>query len=792
MFERRLKILLFLFLLAAGALALRAAQIQIIQRNTWRDQAVEIMKRAELIETTRGTIFDCKGVPLAFDAPCVDAGVDYRAILDPPDPDWIEKIATQNLKDRLGKDISHSPNWQTLREDECDKLRGAIADMWTELAIVGDKSPEQIDELRREIVNRVEMRKRLVWWRNYQKSEGHESDGNSTAWYRQFLGDNSSDESVIDKFEGEVKEETTPHMILHNIPPDIQARLAREQSRFFCLTLVPSKFRDYAFKRVACNVLGYLDTVRPDEVASEADFTDQAARSWTSDLLNRYGLSEFLELRMYLPTDLAGRAGIESLCENTLRGTRGKIERVSGTDNIVDQIDARPGKNVSLSIDIQLQQDIENEFVKTRVHRDNKGNVETRYNQHGAAVVIDVPTGKVLALVSCPGYDLNNLTTQYSVLAADELNRPLLDRATQMAVVPGSTVKPIVGSGAITDGVMTSRDKIQCRGELIIDGRPQPYGHCWIWAGKARDIPVTHGSSGGGDPNIGPDDMLTISDGIKDSCNVVFETVALRLGMAKLSNWFDQFGLGRPTGIGIEESPGMIYRPSPDMTVLAQTQTWSAGIGEGHIQATPIQMANVAATIARNGVWMRPHLVENDDVGRSTTGSSSLNGPDVVDLHLSPDALQAVQKGMREVCSESGTGKQILPEFIDRGPSDPPLEEDPLLNIPIAGKTGSAQTQQLLTLVNRDASGKVTLTKIHFGDPGTEGWYLQPPDTQNDPRPEMHLAHGWYIGYAPADHPRIAFCVFVEYGEAGGRVAGGIAHDLLVDCVKHGYLSAEK
>ncbi len=711
----------------------------------------------------------------------------------------------QNLKISLGdqfRTVLRSADGPKLVDEETDRIRGDIAAMWKELAVVGNETPEQIDDLRRQIVQRVEMRKRYIWWRNYEQAAGSER-GNSS-WYRHFLLDSAPDESTIDKFEVEVGEETSPHMILHNISPEVQARLARQQDRFFCLSLAPSKYRQYRFGRVGCNILGYLGSVRPDEVnfgvglsdtQLQQYWSDQAGRFWPAGWLKRYGLSAFRELRRYWPADQAGRAGVEALCEQTLRGTRGRIDRLAGTDNVVDQIDAVPGRNVTLSIDILLQQDIENEFVKSRVHRDRETGavIETRYNQHGAAVVIKVDTGEVLALVSNPGYDPKDLQTDYAQLAADDLNEPLLDRATEMDVVPGSTVKPIVGSGAITDGIMTSQDKIQCRGELMIDGRPQPYGHCWIWAVcREHGLPISHRAAG--DPNIGPDDMLTISDGLKDSCNVVFETIALRMGMERLSKWFDRFGLGRPTGVGIEESPGLIYHPTAANRILAQTQTWSAGIGQGHIQATPIQMANVAATIARDGIWMRPRLVGDDDADRFTTRPSAAPGSDEVDLHLSPDALQAVQKGMREVCTPDGTGSQILPQYIEREPGDPPLDQDPLLHIPIAGKTGSAQTQQLMTLVQRDADGKfIGYRQVHFGDPGTEGWYLRPSSVPlSDPHPERHLAHGWFIGYAPADHPQIAFCVFVEYGEAGGRVAGAIAHDVLVDCVKHGYLRAAK
>jgi cell division protein FtsI/penicillin-binding protein 2 len=172
--------------------------------------------------------------------------------------------------------------------------------------------------------------------------------------------------------------------------------------------------------------------------------------------------------------------------------------------------------------------------------------------------------------------------------------------------------------------------------------------------------------------------------------------------------------------------------------------------------------------------------------------------PDRVDLHLSREALDAVQSGMKEVCTYEtqrgdGSGWMITPEGYKRGPNDPPLSEDPLRGIPIAGKTGSAQLGGLMSIWGTDADGKPALRPVHFGETGTEGWYIQPSTLNpDDPHPEHHLAQAWFIGYAPADHPQVAFCVLVEYGNAGNVVAGPIAHDLLVDCVKHRYLSAAR
>lgn len=810
MFERRLKILLIILLLCSAALAIRAAQIQIVKHDFWLAKAGQLMNRDEFVETTRGRILDIKGRTLAQDAPCVDACVDYRAIPDDPDSNWLYAHAIQNLKARLGASARSaqwkSPQWAPIVDEECARLRADLNAMWLELTAVSGKTPDEINQIRADIVRRVEMRKRYVWWRNF-KPQADQFEKDNTNWYRHLLSDTPPDESAIDQFEVNVTDETSPHMILHNISSEVQARLARQQDRFFCLTLVPSKYRQYPLGRVACNVLGYLGTVPAADIAADANLTDSqvqqrwsdlAQRLWPADLLDRYPISAFHDLRKYWPADLVGRAGVEALCENTLRGTRGRIETRADTGEVVDRIDAVPGRDVSTSIDIFLQQAIENDFARTRIHTTKDG-VETRFNQHGAAVVIKIDTGQVLALVSNPGFDLNDLDAHYSEYAADDLNHPLLDRATELHVEPGSTVKPIVGSAAIATGKMTSTSTIQCRGVLYIDGKPQRTNHCWIYqsciaSGLAPDE-VSHRqdlneANRTGPDRIGPDDQLTITDGIRVSCNVVFETIAQKMGGKSLSNWFDLFGIGRKTGIGIEENPGLLYHPSDNAPAIATLKMCSMAIGEGLIQATPLQMANVAATLARNGIWMRPRLVADADASPIGQIPADANQPDRVDLHLPPDAVSAVQTGMREVCSPGGSGDAILPEKIERGPDDPPLDQDPLRGIPIAGKTGTAQIGHFMTLVDRDADGKPVTREIHFGDPGTEGWYL--PPNAPDGHPEKHLAHAWFIGYAPADHPQIAFAVLVEYGEAGGRVAGPIAHDLLVDCIKQGYLSPAK
>jgi penicillin-binding protein 2 len=536
--------------------------------------------------------------------------------------------------------------------------------------------------------------------------------------------------------------------------------LARQLDRFFALSLVPGKHRDYPRHRVACHIIGTIGPVGPQQIGANDPFGAD-------------------ELRSYRKTDQIGRGGIEALCEQALRGARGRVERIGGSEQVVSKLEPIPGRDVHLSIDADLQADLENILDEQRTTFTSDGLPKTREHEHGAAVVIKIDTGDVLALASNPGYDLNDLDVEYSLLAQDYINLPLLNRATQVAVEPGSTVKPIVGSGAITAGVITSHDRIPCNGTLIIDGKEQAHGHCWIYELKKNDPTVIPSHNLAANDNVLPPQGLTITDGIERSCNVVFETVANRMGMDRLMYWYGQYGLGRPTGIGIDESPGRVFHPGKDdRKVTAQVLSWSAGIGEGVVHATPLQMANVAATVARGGIWMRPRLVQPQDSIAMTTrpdAATEPSIPDRVDLHLTPEAIAAVQSGMYEVCNDrDGSGRAILPE------KQPVLlPKDPLDAFHIAGKTGTAQSSQL-TIPQRDAQGNIQYVKVEVGTPGTQGWYQD----------KDHFDHAWFIGYAPYEHPQLAFCVFVEYGEAGGRVAGPIAHDVLEACIQRGYLKA--
>ncbi len=249
---------------------------------------------------------------------------------------------------------------------------------------------------------------------------------------------------------------------------------------------------------------------------------------------------------------------------------------------------------------------------------------------------------------------MNEWDKLYPTMVLDNLNAPMRNRATQSMFEPGSTVKPVVGTGAITQGLIGVNKGIECDGFLQIRGRTFKSAYrCWtasIGDGRVvyahHSVPIPHQ---GHDGNA--DGWLTFSDALERSCNVYFETLADSLQIEGLTYWMKQYGLGRPTGIGIAEVRGRV--PDSFLGLAGRQQaTFNAGIGQGPVGATPLQMCNVAATIARRGIWMRPNLVNAgyDISPYRPKGFSSEDAtwdvPSRMDLHIAPEAIDAAINGM--------------------------------------------------------------------------------------------------------------------------------------------------
>ena len=242
--------------------------------------------------------------------------------------------------------------------------------------------------------------------------------------------------------------------------------------------------------------------------------------------------------------------------------------------------------------------------------------------------------------------------------------------------------------------------------------------------------------------------------------------MADRLKLEGLHEWMGKFGLGHITEIGIPEVDGRIPGSDGKAIANARSAIWFSGIGQSQVLATPIQMANVAATIARRGVWVRPHLLATDT-------------PDAEhrDLHLNQAAVDMALQGMINVVNgPAGTGKIVHPE-----------------GLLVAGKTGTAQAAKY-SVLEFDEKGKPRRDENNHIIR-----YYPAASTPEAPNPDMpwyrgsgnsgtELGHAWFIGFAPADNPKIAFAVLVEYGGTGGKDAGPIASAILDAAVEQEYI----
>jgi penicillin-binding protein 2 len=784
MFQNRLKIVMVALLVVTVGLMLRALQLQVVDREEWVAQAAKVLAPpAQLIETTRGRILDFKGREVAVDRPCVDLCVDYRAIAesvgttDPAVEKWVKGIALARLKNRMGEEYTKAGKTARLEmlAAEMEAVKGDIGRMWGVIAAEGGKSLEEIGETRRDIVQRVEMRRRYVWVSRWRAAVSSRKELPQAPWYRRWMmGESGGDEIQLDSFDLSVGEQTAAYVILADVGEGLINYFGKEPELYPGLVLRPGIKRVYPYEEAGCHLIGHMSKVTREDLAGDDDLD---------------------ELRKYWPNDVAGKTGVEALAEPVLRGSRGRM--VKGEE----VTKPKAGEDVRLSVDIELQREIQGMFKKVAIGE----NKEITYHaMHGAAVVIDVPTGEVRAMASYPDYDLNKMDEEYGKLAGDELGLPLLNRATQVAREPGSTAKPMVGLGAMTAGLIAPTGTIECRGYLYIDGKKQSVGRCWTASRYERLYPdlVAHHQIPTYDPH--PTGFLTMPDALERSCNVFFETLGDRLKIEGLTRVFHEFGLGRHTGVGIAEVTGYVPGDFPILAEMRRYTSWFCAIGQLRVAATPLQMAQVAATIGRGGVWMKPRLVSADTplpAGKPTTQPSEKDAPgdDVMDLHLSPVALREVKEGMlRVVYDLAGTGRMVAHVDGDNAAGDRSVEdglEPALAHLRICGKTGTAQASRIKVPV-RDGEGKVVLD----GDGKEEMEYLKPTlPGENGGATDWYRAtnekgdnfnHAWFIGFVPADKPKLAFAVMVEYGENGGGTAGRLAKHVIEACVEHGYLPA--
>lgn len=480
------------------------------------------------------------------------------------------------------------------------------------------------------------------------------------------------------------REQRQAHAVATGLDEEMQVRLKRRLGKTVGASVRPNLKRWYPQGSAACHIIGLTGEVNKQEMKrlnlseNQDDWLARARKNY------HYG-------------DAIGKSGIERACERILRGRRGYVRIVNGGDEkIVDaKVLAANGRDVTLTLDIELQKELMNLLPA---------------DKNGCIVVLDVPTGEILAMVSKPVYDLNAFGRDCRSLFHDRRHRidlPLLHRAIAKPYPPGSSAKPLSALAALAEGIITTQTTFLCRGYLYNPGAFRCF----------------HGHAHG---------QLSVVEAIRKSCNVFFYNVGEKLGPQRMGKWFGKFGFGVAPGTGLpQERSGRL--PPPDAPWV---EARFMAIGQGITEATPLQVANAMAAIARGGRFLSPALVRR-------------HGPQQVvrELDIPASALAAVRRGMYEVVNvRGGTAYRV---FHQAGAE--PLETE------VCGKTGTATTH------NQMLDGQV----VNSGDTA------------------------WFCGFAPYRNPRIAFAVVVEYideGATGGRVAGPVARRVIRACKRRGYL----
>lgn len=413
-----------------------------------------------------------------------------------------------------------------------------------------------------------------------------------------------------------------------------------------------------------------------------------------------------------LPGFRIGKSGVEKQYDESLRGKQGRRRvEVDAVGRIVDEkteyrIEPTPGADLILTLDIGLQQ-----FVQQRLASELSA----------SAVVLDAQTGDVLALGSTPAYDPAMFTRGVTVrewqdLTTDPL-RPLANKATGGEYAPGSTFKMMVALAALKRGIDPNRH-VFCPGVYSVGNTNF---HCWKKGG--------HGS-------------VDMYNAHKYSCDVFFYDTAMQTGIDNIAEMARKFGLGAQTGI---DAPGERKGLIPDSNWKQATygepwypgETPSAGIGQGFITATPLQLAVMAARIA-SGRAIVPHFRRAGLVGADAASESELPALDIPERHL-----EVVREGMRRVTNDQG-GTAFRARIADTG-------------MEMAAKTGTAQVRHIS--MSEHLSGV----------------------RKNQDLPWQQRDHALFVAFAPVAAPRYALSVVVEHGGGGSAVAGPIAHDIMLE-----------
>lgn len=600
--------------------------------------------------------------------------------------------------DALARRVRREPPFASRTlADAREEVMRRLRDMWSTLAEVCDAPPAELADRRDQICRRIETIRDHVW--NAQKKAGIEAPRKSVR----------------------LMEESLFHPIVRDLPPENRIRLELELTDLPFLRLEPAVRRRTDAPPSMAHLIGRLGQVSPQQI--ESDPFEEDSR------------------RRYLPGELAGTSGVERLAEDALRGTRGmELRDLDG--NLLEQAQPMDGRDTRLTIDTDLQQTLY-ELLESAVkaHPPSTG---------AACVVIGLPSREILALVSYPAYEPVALATDFRKLRDDTRRRPLWPRALAIEYPPGSIIKPASLLVGLAGGRIRPDTHVECRGKLFSETEAW---RCWtVWR------------------HLDPHGTLDGIGAIQHSCNIFFYTLGQNVGAERLTRGLREmlYGPGATAddatwaGTGMaEEAAGLIPSPTRLGRSFRPADGRNYAIGQGELQITPLQAANLMATIAC-GDFLPPTLLQGD------APRTPQPFPNIRDEHW-----RIARTGLYKCVNEPG------------GTAHP---QGQVAAVAVCGKTGSAQTVARIAARRyvfevepgrrRDAvAPTVEAARERLGLPADARPIEQPIVEKwppNEPEKNAPPTHAWFAGYAPREDPKVAISVVIEYAGSGGKVAAPV------------------
>ncbi|MHC4960698.1 MAG: penicillin-binding transpeptidase domain-containing protein [Planctomycetota bacterium] len=636
MYHYRLKILI---MLCVGGLIIAVGRLLTLQtfqakkaRQELADMRIMALKQRP---TVRGKILDRYGNSIAIDKPAFFLHINYQ-LTRYRDSRWREARILRALTEEKTRAEVERELYEEKWKQSIEDLERSIDLAWQ----LADVSREEIEGNIKQINDQVWEQSRYVWWkrRNQDKT------------WQQYRTRRESI-SIRDIVAVDLAEmyQTYPLVELKT-----QQDLQRAQKELLLLKHLKIKSeakREYPYDTAACQLIGWVAPWRQSEAEI---FKDDAYMSYTSG-------------------EVVGKFGLEKVYEPVLRGRRGAV-RYDVEGNLLERIEPQYGRDVRLTIDIDLQQKIEAMLATSTIE-----------GKLSAAVVLEVANNDILAMASTPTFNLNTIRKEYNAIFNNP-RKPLMHRALQQNYPPGSTAKPLILVAGLEEKKITPGEVITCGFQPPTKSWPRcisqwkfhnPHSNKWTNNGR---------------------------NAIRGSCNIYFSRLANRLDARDLQEWFFKFGYGRdilpapmPEDVSEDEAAGRRIRQAAGSIIYGvQTEPYTEfsqvpeipsrrmsekrywGIGQGNLRVTVLQVANALSAIARGGIYKQPRLID--------AAGDFINQPEERSLGISRSTLNTVRDGMWAVANEDGgTAYRVF--------SDSPLRTQ--RNMKIYGKTGSTQNPSM-------------------------------------------------------------------------------------------------